>query len=768
MNKIAKFIVKHRTLIAIIMAVLVLISSVILFFVKINSDIISYLPNNKPTKQGLDHLVKNFDLKGDITIGIRDLDKKYVKDVVDKISKLPNVKKENGVMWIGTIEDQTSSLKSIMPGIIDEKLIAELLTPKLKDGKDDPVFIILVFLSVPSASNEATKTINTISEILGSQKNNAGSMYEYRFGGSAAITRDIFNSVFSEVWKFAIIGVLVIVIILLLTTQSLIEPIILLLTLAASILLNMGSNIIFGEVSSVTMSISAILQLGLSMDYAIFLIHAYYREKIDGYDDETAMQRAIPKTFSTVFASALTTVFGFIALFFMQFQMGADLGRVLAKGVFLSMLTVLLLQPSLILIFKRPLAKYSHKVLAPSFEKTSSYLTRHKYIVLLVCILVLIPSIMLQTKISYSYMDMGTQSKSPTALEEKVNSMGNTIVVAVPVKNENNKLSEEGLEQQKKFVKDIKGIELNGNKVVDNIMGLFSLIPDNNIVIDGFIQKNLFKFDGFKQFVNNDYAIYSIMLDSKINPESEECMQIIEQINKYIKSNFGEKSKYYVTGTAQSVKDLKEITPKDFLIVTLVSMLSIFIILVFTIKSLKVSTLLIALIEFGIFLNIAISIMFKIQLNFMAYIVISAVQLGATVDYAILYTINFRRNKSKMSIKEASYQASKDTGASILTSASIIVGSCLSVSVFSSNLIIKQLTMLIGRGAIISSILVLFVLPALLCIFDKNVKTKKVRKYLKKNKTRLDKYGAYVYDLSDNEKNHKKNKKQKQPKAQFS
>lgn len=749
MNKIAKFIVKHRTLIAIIMALLVIVSSIVLFFVKINSDVISYLPKDKPTKQGLNYLVENFNLKGDVTIGIKGLDKDHTKEAVDQISKLPHVKKDNGVMWIGTIEDQTSSITAVIPGIIDQKLLSDMLTPKIDDS-EDPVFIVMVFLSVPSASNEATKTINDIVKILDSQKPNATETFEYRFGGSAAITRDIFNSVFGEVWKFAIIGLLVIIIILVLTTKSLIEPIILLLTLGASILLNMGSNIIFGEVSSVTTSISAILQLGLSMDYAIFLIHAYYKEKELGYDDETAMQRAIPKTFSTVFASALTTVFGFIALFFMQFQMGADLGRVLAKGVFLSMLTVLLLQPSLILIFKRPFAKYSHKVLAPSFQKPASYLVRHKYVVFLVCLFILIPSIILQSKVTYSYMDLGTQSKNPTALETTVNTMGNTIVVVVPIKKDaNGQLTEEELEKQKRFVKDLKSIKQNGNQVVQNVMGLFSMIPENNIVVDGFLQKNLFKFEAFKQFVNNEHTIYSVMLDSKINPESEECMNIIDDINAYVKKEFGDNAEYYITGTAQSVKDLKEITPNDFLIVTLVSMLSIFIILLFTIKNFGVSVLLIALIELGIFFNIAISVLFKVHLNFMAYIVISAVQLGATVDYAILYTINFKRNKEHMSIKEAARQASKDTGASILTSASIIAGSCLSVSVFSGNLIIKQLTMLIGRGALISAVLVLFALPALLCMFDKNVKNRRVKKYLKY--TKLDDYSVYMYNLQSEE-----------------
>ena len=732
MKRLSNFIVKNRVAILIIVSILMLISGVAFFFVRINSDMISYLPSHKPTKQGIQFLVDNFGMQGDATLGINGMQESDVEKLVNEISQVKGVRKESGVMWYGSISSLGNNdiMQALSGDITANEEIMSIFHPKIDDK--DQCYVLMLFLDVPSSSNEATKALNEIDSIVQEYKKTNTSL-EYHFGGSSALTRDIFNSVFGEIWKFLIIGLLIIFLILLLTTTSVIEPIILLLTLGVSIILNMGTNIIFGEISTVTLAVSALLQLGLSMDYAIFLIHAYYAEKKFCLDDLEAMRRAIGKTFSTVFSSALTTVFGFIALFFMQFTMGADIGRVLAKGVFLSMVTVIILQPCLILIFRKPLKKYSHRILVPRFNKVGSFSVKNNKKLFILMLLFILPTMIMQSKVKYSYMEMGLSNPNPTKLQQTVNTIGNSIITIVPVKN-----GIENLETQREFAKEIKQI-----KNVSHIMGLYSMLPEGNIVLDGFVSRNLTTSEIFSQMVQPDintgihYTIYSIMMSDKVASESKEAEEVLRQIQELTDKYFGEEAKknnlatyyeyegkpakVYVTGTAQSVKDLAEITPQDFKIVSLVSILAILIILIFTLKSFKISVLLIAIIELGIFMNLAISYLTKVPINFMAYIIISAVQLGATVDYAILYTVTYQRKKQEMGVKRAGYEATVETGMSITTSASIIAGACLSVSMVAKNLIIKQLTELIGRGAIISAVLVILLLPAILVTFAKEV-----------------------------------------------
>lgn len=699
MKRISALIVKHKVIISIIIAILTLISGVVIFFVRLNSDMISYLPKSMPTSEGLAYMKEHFGMEGDATVGINGASEKQVEEIVAKIQAVKGLKKD-GVMWYGSIDSLAGSggvlADGITPALKENKTLRNLLHPKI-DSKDQ-CYILMLFLDVPSSSNEASAALDEISAII--------QPHEHVFGGGAQLTRAIFKSVYGDIAKFLIAGFLIILFILLITTTSILEPAILLLTLGSSIIINLGTNIIFGSISTVTFAISSLLQIGLSMDYAIFLMHAFYDEREYAVTDNEAMRKAIPKTFSTVFSSALTTVFGFISLFFMRFTMGADIGRVLAKGVLISMLIVIVLQPCLILIFRKALTRTSHKILVPRFNKFTSFSIKHSIPIVVVCLALFIVAITLQSKMEYSYMKMGIESKNPTKLEQRVNVVGNSIVLIVPVKN-----GMDDLEKQRKFNDDL--IKING---VSDVMGIYNIMPRNDLVIDSFISRNLTTSNMFESFIKNKHTIYTVMIEA--DPESKEATRIMKDINHLVNRDENFKGQEtYITGTAQSIQDLAAITPQDFIIVSALSILAIFIILLFTLKSIKLSAILVFIIQIAIFINLAISYFAKLNLNFMAYIVISAVQLGATVDYAILFAVKFQRYKKQMSIIKAVYKAMNESAVSIITSASIIAGATLTVSLLSSNLIVKQLTLLIGRGAIISCILILFVLPAATSLF---------------------------------------------------
>ena len=672
--------------------------------------------------------------------------------------------KPGGVIWYGMIKDMASiadgdisGYESIINNLIKEygltleKLneIAQSMAenPEIERmfHPDDQTYLIMLQLSAPSSSDEAMDLLDHIEKTV----TDAG--YDVALGGSSQITRDVFQSTIGEIPKYLVVGILVMFIILLLTTTSLMEPIIFMLTLGVSILVNMGTNIILPSVSVITFAASSILQLALSMDYAIFLMHQYELEKQSTLDNRLAMQKAIPKTFSTIAASALTTVGGFLALFFMKFEIGADLGLVLAKGVALSLLTVIFLQPSLMLLFDKAREKTKHRILVPKFKTTSGFAVTYRKTLVVIALILLIPVAVLQGKVELSYIKFTDENPNPTQVEQVVDSMSNSIIVIVPTDTDGDGVND--YDRQYAFIEDVKGMDHD----VTAMMGLFTMIPEDGTgIIDMAIDLNdpdsefakkiedLLKMaenfgpaididemkgmlDTAKNmiggFVNNGYTMYTIMIDCEA--ESAEAEAALADIHAILGDYFGED--YYLTGMSQAVEDLKEITPTDFNIVTIVSVLIILVVLLFTLRSFKMSAIIIAVIEFGIFLNLTLCYIVGQQINFMAYIILSSIQLGATVDYAILFTVKYKNYLGALPARQAAYKGLTESGVSILTSVAILAGCCLSVSLITSNRIVSEITMLIARGAIISGILVLVLLPALLIMFTGNQKLKGAR-----------------------------------------
>lgn len=714
MNKLAKFIVKHKILIIGLTALISIASIVAMLYVNVNSDILSYLPDGYDMTEGMDFMRENFDMQGDAIIGVADVDYATMVAITDQI-KAENGIKDGGVIWLGMILEMAEGggqMADVVAELTSNEDILNLFYPKRNAGEpfteetklQKGNYLIMLQLNVPTSSTEALDLVEKIDKVILAD-------YDHAIGGSTQMTKEIFDSTIGEIWKYILVAVLVMFIILLCTTTSLVEPFIFMLTLGVSILINMGTNIILPSVSVVTFASSAILQLGLSMDYAIFLMHAYAEECTKTLDETLAMERAIPKTFSTISSSALTTVFGFLALFFMKFEIGADLGIVLAKGVFLSLVTVIIVQPCLMLMMTKLHKKTSHRIFLPKLKSVASFSVRNRKVIVVVALLLIVPCVIMQSKLNLSYIKFTYDDGEKTEIEQTVDSMSNSVIAIVPVNASKNYA----------FLEDVKEMDN-----VTAMMGLYSMIPPEYGNLLGYmLERNLPLPEGFEMvsnFANNGYTMYSIMVNCEA--ESEEASQALAQIRTMLDDNFGS-GKYYITGMSQAVEDLKEITPIDNAIVNVVSVLLIFIVLMIALKSIKLPVLLIAVIELGIFINLSISYVFGQSVNFMAYIIISAIQLGATVDYAILYTVKYQRYLDVMPAKEASYRALRDSGVSILTSVAIMAGCCLSVALVTSNRIVGEITLMIARGSIISGLLTLLVLPALLVVTTGNRKLKK-------------------------------------------
>lgn len=738
MKRFAKFIVKYKLLILGLTLLVMIASLFALSFVNVNSDILSYLPEEVDMTTGMNFMKDNFDMQGDAIIGVQGASYEEMQEIVSYIESQEGIK-AGGVIWYGLLKD----MQDIDWSRLDDPVISAFVNALIMDygltiddlkemtsqmsenpeiqkifyDHENNVYRVILQLNVPSSSDEALNLLKGIEKTLQDKG------FDYAMGGSTQITREIFDSTIGEIGKYIVVAVLVMFIILLLTTNSIIDPIVFMLTLGVSILVNMGTNIILPSVSVVTYAASSVLQLALSMDYAIFLMHSFAEEQKKTLDDNLAMQRAIPKTFSTISASALTTVGGFLALFAMRFKIGEDLGLVLAKGVFLSLLTVILLQPCLMLLTKKIARKTQHRIIVPKFKNVASFAVTHRKTIVTIALALLIPSIILQNLVQLSYIKFVEEDPNPSVVTQKVDELSNSLVVIVPATTERID-GESNVALQYEFLEKI-----NARDDVNAVMGLFSMLPEDtaegivNLVSDERLSK-LMQNSGMDMsmitgYLNNGYTMYSVMLD--VDPESTEGTTALKEIRSILDDTFGS-GEYYITGMTQAVSDLQDITPTDFMVVSLVSIAIILVILLFTLRSVKMSTIVVLVIEFGIFINLSISYVFSQSINFMAYIILSSIQLGATVDYAILYTVKYQKYLGLRSAREAAYAALTESGVSIMTSVAILAGCCLSVSLITTNIIVSEITLMIARGAVISGVLVLVLLPALLIISTGNQK----------------------------------------------
>ncbi len=757
--KLGSDIVKYRYIILVVFLALMIVACCLFpsMMEKVNYDFTSYLPEGYATSDGYEFLSTNFNIHGDVEIGVHHPGANTKESLEGTVAEITALEGVSMAVWAGSLDY-----------FLDFKVYEETdqefqdLKSILTDGEN---WVILVTLIYPPSSQEAMVVYDDITEIL---ERHYGD--NYYCSGMTMMAAELYSGTVDEIWLYMLIAVILVIIILALTTNSIMEPLILLMSIGISVLINLGTNAIFPSTSIVTFACSAILQLGLSMDYAIFLLHQYRHELKSTLDPKEALAKAIPASAKAIFSSALTTVGGLLALMVMKFEIGADLGIAVAKGIVLSFLTVVLLQPCLMLVFDKARVKTSHKCLDFKYRTPIKHAIKNRKWVALIfvplfalAVLINVPGMPWSLNYTYvHFMDTPEVASEMEIAQEMAIEMGNQVIIAVPLydyeltENSNGdeivSVNEVYIAKQYDFVDSLNELKEQGK--ISYSLGLFPMIPEGKKVmgVDMETAVRLIVLTGdylpddmqmLKYYVSAGYTLYTVGINDVYDVESEESFRILDDINAIATEIFGEYGNVYMTGYTQASYDFAKVTPTDFTWVTVISIIIIFAILIVTLGSLKYSVMLVALIEFGIWLNMILQWVFSGgTINFMSYMVIGAVQLGATVDYAILITTRYREYRKRLAPTQASYLATTKSAMAVTTSAAILASATAVVALISTNLIIKELCFLVARGAIISALLVLFVLPALLVIIDKRglndglpiPMTPKLRKWQRKRK----------------------------------
>ena len=677
MQKFGEFVCKHKRIILIIMLILLIPSIIGMKATRINYDILVYLPDAIETIQGENILSEDFNMGAFSIILLEDMETKDILKLEDEIKQVDNVAKViSGADVLGT-----SIPVEMLPDEVRDKLY-----------KDNTTVMLVTFKEAISSD----ATMNTVQHLRDITDKHC------KISGMTATlldTRDLSNS---EVAIYVVIAVVLCLIVLEIALDSYVAPILLLANIGIAILYNMGTNIFLGEISYITKAISAVLQLGVTMDFAIFLYHSYQAELKNTTDRNQAMSIAISKTFTSVLGSSLTTIAGFLALCSMNLTLGKDIGIVMAKGVLFGVISVVTILPSLILMFDKAIQKTKHKELLPKFTTISEFNIKH-YKAIIVIFIIALPIAL------YGYNNTKVYYKLDSSLPETLDSI-----------SANNTLKDKfGLVSQEMILinKDTPNDEINEmlNKI-EELDGIDFTLSYSKLSELG-IPEEMLPEDLLSIFQSDKYQM--ILINSKYEIATDELNNQIAKINEIVKQY---DSNAKVVGEGPLMKDLVEISDHDFNSVNTVSIGIIFVIMMFVLKSISLPVLLVIAIEFAIFINMGIPYYTNTTIPFIASIVIGTIQLGATIDYAILITTKYIQNrKDGKDKKQAVSEALGTSINSIIVSGLCFFGATFGVGAYSKIEMIGSLCTLMSRGAIISVIVVITLLPAFLMIFDKLV-----------------------------------------------
>mgnify|MGYP002770383932 FL=1 len=679
MKKFGKVVVKLRIPI-LVLSFLLLIPSVLGYFnTRVNYDILYYLPSDIDTMQGQDILLDDFG-KG-----------AYAMVVVDgmnksNVSKL--VKKVEGV-------DHVASVISYS-GVVGDDVPSEILPDKFRsyfENEDSGATLFAIFFDDTTSSDDTMKAIQEVRDVTDNQ---------CYIAGMSAVVTDTKTMAEKETPFYVLVAVVLVCIVLAIFMDSFLVPVFFMLSIGMAIVYNLGSNYFLGEVSYITKALAAVLQLGVTLDYSIFLWHSYKEAKEETPDNhQEAMAVAIGNTLTSVVGSSITTVAGFIALCFMSFTLGLDLGVVMAKGVVLGVIGCVTILPSFILTFDKALEKTMHREIMPNFDKPARWIVNHSWIFLIIFVLLLGPAIYgyNNTKVYYDLSDTLPEklncSQANKMLAENFDGT-NSIYMILADSN----LSAEDSNAMMNEVNDLDGIS-------------FALSIDS--ALGGEIPTEMLPDSLVSELKGDEYQI--MMVSTNYTIASDE---INDQINKVdaIAKKYDAKS--MVIGEAPCTKDLITITDKDFKTVSAVSIVAIFFIIFFVLKSISLPVILVAAIEFAIFVNMGIPYYTGTTIPFISSVVIGTIQLGATVDYAILMTTRYKRERAAGNSKKEAISIALGTSIpSIIVSALGFFAATFGVGMIASVDMIASLCTLMARGAIISMFVVIFVLPSLFVLLDK-------------------------------------------------
>ena len=675
--KFGKAVVKCRVLILIIAFVVMAPSVLGMIFTRVNYDMLNYLPENLDTVKGQRYLMDEFGKGAFSFLIVENMDDKDVVKLEDKIKKIDHV---DTVLWYADIADLTVP-KEFLP----EKVYRAFNT--------DNATLMAVFFDSGTSSDVTMDAIAEIRSVAGEQ---------CFVSGMSAMVADMRDLAEREEAVYVGIAVVLAVVAMMLFLDNWIIPFVFLLSIGMSILLNMGTNFFFGEISYITKALAAVLQLAVTMDYSIFLWHSYEEEKARLSDHKEAMAIAIKNTVRSVLGSSVTTIAGFIALCFMSFTLGRDLGIVMAKGVLLGVVGCVTVLPALILALDRPLEKTHHKSLIPSTKKLAKGIVKIFPVFLILFAILVAPALygygQTNNEVYYNFSrslprDMPNVIAN-TKLEEEFK-VGTTHMVLI-----DSHLKSKDVHKMSSEMEKVDGVKY--------VLGLESLLGES-------FPEELLPESVTSILKSDNWEL--MIINSEYKPATDEVSAQIDSLNTIIKK-YDENG--MLIGEASCVNDMIDVTNVDFKVVNIVSIIAIFIIIAIVEKSLTLPIILVAVIEFAIFLNLGLPHYLGQSLPFIAPICISTIQLGATVDYAILMTTRYKKERSLGNPKKESVVTALHTSIpSVVVSALGLFAATVGVAVYSEVDMISSLCALMARGAIISMFCVILILPAMFMLFDK-------------------------------------------------
>lgn len=822
MASFTKWLLDHKVAVICVLVLLMALSVVGTILTDKESDVLSYLDPESDTSIGKQMLNEQYGIVGDTTIGISYLsrediqrivtfvdgtasDDAYVgwdpKDVPKQSSAFKRTIEDKpllsrNVVWIGSFDDlqEDGALQLLFErgGVLNvvqsdlDAMRAKFQDKFVKETNGETTYILNIYFSQSGSNNAVIEALDAlekeIQRIL-NERIEDGTITQiddasqgYYFSGMAQNARILVDSSLNDMPKFVIAAVLVVFVILLLSSHSYLEPFIFLATLGISILLNMGTNVIagnpIGTISTITSSCAVILQLAVAMDYSIFLSHSFQEELRTLKDPKIALMHAMPKTLKSILASALTTVGGFVALFFMNYGIGYDLGFVLAKGVILSLLAVIFIQPILLVLTKKLIDKTHHNwIVTPRLNFVGKTITNKwvSVIVIVLCVAIAVPSAYFQGLVPLNYITFTneTPEEEKSLAQREVEGTNNQLILVIPYQYDGygnidlskhyefiDKIQQVGVTDETSPSTDfVEGdyVREDGNKYnpVSDVFTLASIIgPDLldalqdsrlNDLANAFLpvitgepgmtlkeQLNGQLYGSFISNVNDEtegsvhYMLYTINLEG--DPEDIESYNTMLRIRDIANEMFDTDTAgkhVYITGLAQGAYDLFTVTPDDFTLVNILSAVIVFLVLLLTFRRPIMSVVLLLVIEAGIFANLTLAYLIGDKINFMAYLIVSAIELGATVDYAILFSSKYFEEKETCTGVVAVKNAVHRSAPSVITSASILIFTCVAVTLLTTNPIVGQITRLIAIGTCFSLILVFTLLPSILNIKER-------------------------------------------------
>lgn len=751
MKKISNFIVKGRIFFIIFWSLLLVGAGVLFFFVDINYDTTKYLPGDSDTLVSLEIMEEEFGvINGQANLMFKNVS---VKEAIKFKERLNSVDGVLEVMWLDTFIKSVDYEEILginveeflgLLGADDQKLLEQIITALIGfesfgDFEESPLFdTIIGLIPIPIPVDSLNELFTAIKKLLNVKSfyNNNSALFQVMFvedqyslqtgesieelrtlsenlikndsKKSFAMSGPAINSHYTrkltsdEVFKITLYVIPIILIILFIFTNSWIEPVIFIIVIAVTVLINMGTNAMFEDISFLTQSTASLLQLAVTMDYAIFLLHRYTDNRENGMDKLEAMKDALSRSFLPISSSMLTTAAGFAALIFMRYTIGADLAFVMIKGITISILGVFTLMPAIIILFDKLLIKTQHKQFYPKMKTLVKPIFKLRYIIPILVVLISIPAFYVQNNNDFLYgesaMSAGEGTIAKEEMDEIINSFGKSNQIVILLDNHVSETLEKEL---------LTTLERNLAPYEPSIMAM-GTIPS--------FMKDLIP-DAFKdQLVGENYN--RIIIDIATGDEDEDAFKAISIIDNALISNFNS-NQYYVVGGSVAVHEIKETVEQDFLIINILSIGLVFLILLISFRSLLIPILLVLVIELSVWINMAIPFLTGQPLIFIGYIIVSSVQLGATIDYGILLTQNYITYRKEMTKKQAFKEAIVSSSPSILTSGLILASAGYALFVVSSIEGVSSLGRLIGRGALLSTFFVLFLLPQLLYLFDK-------------------------------------------------